>query len=288
MGYRPPVTTTPAIHSRAPLAGTRQSSARALLLVLLGEFVWPSLDPVWSSTLLKALADLDVEPNAARKALQRTSETGLIEAERDGRRVRWTITPGGFRTLQAGDQRVFRWDARDTSWDGRWLMLSVSVPEKQRKLRHHLQSRLTWAGLGSPVPGEWLTPHWERAEDVADVVRSLNLVDQAHMFIGTPGPLTDERRLVERAWDLDELAAEYQHFIDTFGSVNPPTDRDCLRERVALTQSWRRFPYLDPDLPKQFLPTNWPGHEASRVFRDRHNALEVRSLRHWNKLASSA
>lgn len=272
--------------NRTSLLGTRPSSARALLLVLLGEFVWPSVKPVWSATLLRALADLDVEPNAARKALQRTADSGFIAPEREGRRVRWTITEDGFRTLSAGDERVLQWDSRDTRWDGRWLIVSVSVPERQRRLRHHLQSRLFWAGLGSPVPGQWITPHWERADEVAKIIRDLDLDDQAHMFIGAPGPIADERRLVAQSWDLDELAADYRGFIDAFAGLNPRSDLECMRARVALTQDWRRFPYLDPDLPKQFLPAEWPGHDAARVFRDRHNAFRVRSLRHWNRISA--
>ena len=33
-------------------------------------------------------------------------------------------------------------------WDGRWLVLSVPIPETQRRLRHRLRTRLTWLGLG--------------------------------------------------------------------------------------------------------------------------------------------
>jgi len=53
----------------------RPSSARALLLVMIGEFVWPSGQPAWSSTLLSGLAEFDIEPSAARKALHRPART---------------------------------------------------------------------------------------------------------------------------------------------------------------------------------------------------------------------
>ncbi len=53
--------------ARNPLGGVRPSSARALLLVMIGEFVWPAGLPAWSSTLLSGLAEFDIEPNAARK-----------------------------------------------------------------------------------------------------------------------------------------------------------------------------------------------------------------------------
>jgi phenylacetic acid degradation operon negative regulatory protein len=138
--------------ARASLGGVRSSSARALLLVVLGEFVWPRKRPVWSSTLGRALADLDVEPNAARKALQRTAQTGITEIDRNGRRARWSVTSEGNCMLVAGHERMWAWENRDTAWDRRWLVLSVTVPESQRRLRHHLQSRLAWAGMGTLQP----------------------------------------------------------------------------------------------------------------------------------------
>lgn len=268
----------------SPLGSSRPDGAKALLLVILGEFVWPGGQPVWSSILLDALAELDVEPNAARKALHRTSESGLIVAHREGRRVKWSVTPRGDRILSAGYERTYGWDTRDTSWDGRWLLLSVTVPESLRNLRHHLQTRLTWAGLGSPTPGQWLTPHWERGDEVARIVTELGLGDQAHSVVGAIGPVGDEHRLVQTAWDLDRLGLEYADFIATYAGMRPTTDRDCFRSRVALVQDWRRFPYVDPDLPKQFLPAAWPGFEATRVFRDRYNAWKARSTRHWRRL----
>jgi hypothetical protein len=138
--------------ARNPLGSVRPSSARALLLVMIGEFVWPAGQPAWSSTLLSGLSEFDIEPNAARKALHRIAATGVTESRREGNRVRWSVTPKDDGILRAGWERTYGWHARDTEWDGRWLVLSVTVPESQRKLRHHLQNRLLWAGLGSPAP----------------------------------------------------------------------------------------------------------------------------------------
>src|SRR5690606_23734936 len=45
-------------------------SAPALLLVILGEFVLPRRQPVWSSTLIRALGECGVEAVAARNASQ--------------------------------------------------------------------------------------------------------------------------------------------------------------------------------------------------------------------------
>jgi phenylacetic acid degradation operon negative regulatory protein len=33
---------------------------------------------------------------------------------------------------------------------------------------------------------------------------------------------------------------------------------------------WRKFPFLDPDLPNEMLPPGWPRSRARRVFEARH------------------
>jgi phenylacetic acid degradation operon negative regulatory protein len=33
-----------------------------------------------------------------------------------------------------------------------------------------------------------------------------------------------------------------------------------------LVHQWRRFPFLDPDLPVDLLPADWPAPEAARRF----------------------
>ena len=48
------------------------------------------------------------------------------------------------------------------SWDGRWLLLVLRVPEQRRELRHQLTTQLAWAGFGSLGNGLWITPHVDR------------------------------------------------------------------------------------------------------------------------------
>jgi phenylacetic acid degradation operon negative regulatory protein len=280
------VTSSPPL-ARNPLGTARPSSARALLLVVIGEFVWPAGQAAWSATLITALSEFGIEPNAARKAMQRTSAMGIMSSGRHGNRVRWSVAPRGDRILSSGWERTYGWHTRDTGWDGRWLVLSVTVPESQRKLRHHLQSRLAWAGLGSPVPGEWLTPHAERAAQVAEIVRDLELEGQAHSFTGELGPLGDPTRLVRAAWDLDGLRDDYERFVETYARLEPQTDSEHFRARVQLVQDWRRFPYLDPDLPAAFLPGSWPGPEASRLFTERYEGWKQASARYWASAVSA-
>ena len=150
------MTQPPVTPSRRREVGS--ASARSLLLTVLGEFVHPRRSSVWTATLLEALGALGVEEKSARQSLTRTANEGVLTSTRHGRRVLWELTPQGAELLEEGTRRIYGFMRERHPWDGRWLVLSVPIPETQRQLRHRLRTRLTWLGLGSPTSGLWVTP----------------------------------------------------------------------------------------------------------------------------------
>ena len=64
---------------------------------MLGEFVLPRAEQVWTQVLLDVLSGLGVESKSARQALARTAAEGLLVSGRAGRRVRWSLTAAGHR-----------------------------------------------------------------------------------------------------------------------------------------------------------------------------------------------
>jgi phenylacetic acid degradation operon negative regulatory protein len=263
--------------------GAGTPSARSLLLTVLGEFVLPQAAPAWTQALVSALAEVGIEEKAARQALSRTAAEGLLVAERDGRRVRWQLTPSGTELLTDGAERIYGFGRSVDGWDGRWLVLTVSVPETQRRLRHSLRTRLTWAGLGSPVPGLWVTPDVSKGKEVASVVESLGV--EAFSFVGRFGEVGDYRRLVAEAWRLDEVEQRYAQFLATWGGATRGSNRAAhFRSQVQLVQQWRVVPFLDPGLPAQLLPEDWPGPAAAEYFRTAHGFFHSDAQAHWARL----
>ncbi len=263
---------------------TGLASARSLLLTVLGEFVLPAAAPVWTGALVGALASVGVEEKAARQALSRTSAEDLLVAERDGRRVRWHLTGAGTRLLADGADRIYGFGRQVEQWDGRWLVLAVSVPETQRQLRHRLRTRLTWAGLGSPLPGLWVTPDAGKEKEVAAAVAELGV--EAYSFTGAYGLVGDQQRVVSTAWQLDEVERRYTDFLAAF--ADPDAGEGAFAAQVALVQSWRRFPFLDPALPAALLPSTWPGPAAAALFHARHDAWHAAAQAHWATLCADA
>jgi phenylacetic acid degradation operon negative regulatory protein len=158
------------------------------------------------------------------------------------------------------------------------------VPENARPLRQKLRVRLGWAGLGSVNGTTWVTPRVDREHEARRVLDELGLLEGSWSFVAGAAGIGDERSLTRSAWDLDAIEARYEDFLELAARRRPRTDRQALVAQVRLVQEWRRFPLLDPGLPRELLPPRWSGHRAAEVFRERHAAWAPRAQIAWAEL----
>jgi phenylacetic acid degradation operon negative regulatory protein len=265
--------------SRRHAAGAE--SARGLLLTVLGEFVLPAGGVAWTSAVIDVLGRLGVEEKATRQALMRTATDGWLASERVGRRTRWRLTPAGQRLLTEGTERIYGFRAALPGWDGRWLLVLARAPETDRAARHHLRTRLTWAGLGNAAPGVWISPHAERVAEVESVLAGAGLAG-AQVFVAEHGGRGDLAAMVRQAWDLAGIEARYRQFLAEFAT---PAG-DPLTRLVELVHAWRRFPAVDPELPTALLPPRWSGIRAATLFRRRHAGWSAAAATDWTRLTA--
>jgi phenylacetic acid degradation operon negative regulatory protein len=276
-------------HGKRPAVSRRReigsASARSLLMTMLGEFVLPRGGPVWTQVLVSALALFGVEDKSARQALARTAAEGWLASERVGRQVRWSLTSPGQRLLSEGARRIYSFGRDEVEWDGRWLLLLVSVPESQRDLRHRVRSQLNWAGFGSPAPGVWVSPHASQQTEGQRILADAGVDSSALSFVASYGQIGGQDMLVARSWDLGALEQRYEDFIDEFTGLDPVNGQAALVAQTRLVHEWRRFPFLDPRLPAQLLPENWSGAKAADLFHARHADWHPAAQRYWERLA---
>jgi phenylacetic acid degradation operon negative regulatory protein len=253
-------------------------AARSALLTLLGEFVLPAPSQgVWHQTLINALCALDYKTQAARQALARSVTAGWLRTERHGRRSRVHLTPGTAAMLSAGAERIYGF-GEPWAWQGHWLLVVLRVPEERREIRHQVRTRLAWEGFGSLGGGLWISPHVEREEGLRAMTGDES-VAEILTFHAELGAIGDPARVVADAWDLDRVAEVYREFISQFGRLRPKTPEATFRAQALLVHAWRKFPFLDPDLPETMLPRAWPRSRAHDVFRERHA--------HWHEPAQA-
>jgi phenylacetic acid degradation operon negative regulatory protein len=263
-------------------------SARSLLLTVLGEYVLASSEPVWTAALIGVLAEFDVAEKTARQAVARAAAEGWIAGQRQGRLVRWALTDSGRKLLTEGAQRIYSFGQEHIAWDGRWLVLMITVPQSARDVRHRLRTRLAWAGLGPLPSGIWICPDPGREAEVATILADLGLDAGAMSFVASHGSIGTQSSLVGLAWDLAAVEASYQEFIDTFTAPEPATGAQALTAQTLLVHEWRRFPFIDPQLPRELLPAAWLGTQAADLFRARHGEWRGAATEYWNALASGA
>lgn len=258
------------------------ASARGMLLTLLGEFVLPGDGTAWTSAVLAVFGRLGVAEKATRQALMRTSNAGWLTAQKVGRRTRWQLTAAAKELLTEGAERIYSFGpAQD--WDGHWVLVQVRIPETDRRARRVVRTRLAWAGFGSLGPGLWISPHSERQQEAIRVLNEARVAGDAHVFVARRTGLSDTKAMVAAAWDLPEIGAEYDRFVAEFRAQTPG---DVLIRQLGLVHAWRRFPSLDPALPRQLLPARWSGIRAAQLFADRHELWLADSRREWERLNS--
>lgn len=264
-----------------------------LIFTLFGEFILARGGSIWTSSLLSLLDHLGVGERAARTTLSRMSRKGWLTARKEGRRSCYSLTPRGWSLLIQGEKRIFEPPLKE--WDGMWHILLFSLPEKKRSLRHAFRARLPWLGFGQLAPNTWVSPHNRRTEIIA-LGNELGIQNHIEMFSGIHTGLSNDQRLVQRCWDLPNLAAQYKNFVARFekeylkckNNGTGQTPDECFVRRFWLTYHFQNFPRIDPNLPAALLPPDWIGFKARQLFNDYRSLLETPANKFVDELVGSA
>jgi phenylacetic acid degradation operon negative regulatory protein len=264
------------------------ASARALLLTVLGEFAFPYNEAVWTTALIRVLGGLGVEMYAARQAIARSADAGWIESERSGRTVRWRMTAKGREVVEDGLARSATFLERQRAWDGNWLVLIVSVPQRERTMRKRLYGGLTWLRMGNPTPGVWLTPHVGAVDELRSLIDRFGLAESALAFVGRAQNVgMNDAQIVRKAWNLSELADQYRALLARYATYHPATSDEVMLSHLRLRNLLQIFMRLDPQLPEELVP-DWIGHDAAELFRTRREQWSGAARERWQELMREA
>nr|WP_042185248.1 PaaX family transcriptional regulator C-terminal domain-containing protein [Kibdelosporangium sp. MJ126-NF4]CEL16646.1 Phenylacetic acid degradation operon negative regulatory protein paaX [Kibdelosporangium sp. MJ126-NF4]CTQ89002.1 Phenylacetic acid degradation operon negative regulatory protein paaX [Kibdelosporangium sp. MJ126-NF4] len=265
-----------------------------LVMTLLGAHLQPRERQAWSGGLVELLGDFGFSAGAARVALTRLVRRQLLAKVKDGRLVHYTVTPRSAAVFEEGDTRIFALGRgvtepipaeRASTGRTQWTVLWHAIPEDEKVARTRLVRRLRFLGFGPAQDGTWIAPH-DREREVAVLLRDLGVERYAGVLLGSPAASLDFGSFVNRVWDLDDLAARYQAFVEQFGGHDPGrlSDREALLLRTRVTHQFRQFPFVDPELPSCLVAP--PAHRADavRLFHDLYTALAPAAMRHFDEV----
>lgn len=247
----------------------RPGSTTSLLRTVLGGAVRELGGWVASGALVTLMGELGVPPDRSRTAVSRLKAKGVVAADpRQGVRG-YVITPAAAEMFTRGDRRIFH--PRQMADGDAWCLVSFSVPESEREVRHQLRRRLGWIGAGTVAGGLWICPAY-LTDEVEQIVADLELTGRVTIFLaGSVRGIGDLRAAAARWWDLPALAALHEAFLTSHAAAiaafhADPQPRTAFRTWITALDAWRPIPYLDPGLAPALLPRDWPGRRSIPLF----------------------
>ena len=245
--------------------------AKSLIVTVWGDALAPHGGGVWLAGLIRLMAPFGINDRLVRTSVFRLARDGWLEGESHGRVSRYQLTPDGARRFDDAHRRIY--DRPGDDWQGEWeIVLVDAVPAARRA---PLRDELAWAGFGELAVHAFIRPR-ESGRPLPSALAHAGVAEHAVVARATdfPGtrPLAD---VVQRAWNLDALAADYRHFLHRFGAVIERFAADglhdpaqCFMVRTLLIHAYRRVLLRDPLLPAALLPLDWPGAAAYALCRD--------------------
>lgn len=257
------------------------------VMTFFGVYARPAGKAIPVAAVVKLLVELNAEASSVRSSISRLKSRGVLVPRMTAAGTGYAIADNLEPHMKAGDERIFA--PRATSVNDPWLLISFSVPERERHQRHRIRIGLNRLGFGTVGSALYIGPVRLRIE-VEEYIREHGLWDYVELFTCQPSEHVDLRTKLARWWDLDALGKEYQDFVTPYqpeairwrnlvrdGAVDA---EDAFRAYIPMLTQWRRLPYLDPGLPIEFLPDNWIGISARKVFSDLHRLLAPLASRH--------
>lgn len=261
------------------------SNSQDMVFTLYGDYIRHHGGEAWTGSLIELLGLLGLSEQAVRSTLSRMSRKGWLERCRSGRHSFYSQTSKLLALLEEGARRIFY--PRQDPWEGRWYLLTYSIPESKRDLRRNLRNRLLWLGFGALHQATWISPRDLRPE-VNEIVDSLNIHAHVELFTAEHCGFSSDEEIVARCWNLKELNDYYGDFIAHYDPAFQECQAqlmtgdglklsDCFVQRFMLVHEYRSSLYVDPNLPPELLPDDWLGHRAAQLFQQYRDLLSEKA-----------
>ena len=236
------------------------------ILILIEDFGYAFFNPrrMWKD-LIFGQASLA----GCRTTISRLTKEGYIEKIKRGNKIFFRICEKGREYLSSLPQLD---KVTHPKWDGNWRLVSFDIPEEDHKGRDYLRGRLRGLGFGQLHRSVWISPH-DLLPQVNKMLELHGFRDFVWTFEGQLSGGEIPKELISAAWpQLEEINQSYRRFVsrwvEELKRVASKSDSKIpgVLYRLAETELASTV-FLDPQLPVQFLPSDWSLENAYSVLR---------------------
>jgi phenylacetic acid degradation operon negative regulatory protein len=265
-----PTTVTTALVNR--FRRQRPLRGGSLVITVFGDSIAPRGGEIALASLIRIAAPFGLTERLVRTSVGRLAAKGWLEGRRYGRLGYYRLSATGAARFAEATRRIYG-DAPD-EWDGHWTLI-LAAPGLGRSLHQELR----WLGFGLVLPGVLAHPS-HAPQSASQRLRELGVLDEVSVMRAATLRGRSSQALVERGWDLADLARGYRRFIEMFkplptapGLLKRTTPPSSFVIRTLLIHEYRKVLLRDPLLPKALLPADWPGGVAHRLCSDLYRPL---------------
>lgn len=230
------------------------ASASGTLRAILSQFALEPGLSIPTRAMLALMQTLDVSADAARQALSRAARRGAVARPPESVRGQVQLTADGRSALSMMADGLEPGRAEPT-WDGTWSLVVVHAGASTAQ-PHRVRNELLLEGLGGLGNGVWITPHGDRSERLVALMKnnpSLRLMSGRATF-----DHPSNADIVEQAWDLTSLRAEWTRFGSDISALTAHTDEARFAAWISLVRHWLYVARLDPGIPREACGDRWP------------------------------
>lgn len=231
---------------------TPQISPRTVIEAFLPPTGSAPLDVIYDTANLVGLADQPV-----RLALRRLVANGDIEQTGRGRAGTVSLTNSGRRRLDRDRQSLalaFAQDAGDAPWDGRWRLIAVTTPERERAVRDALRRGLHELGAVAISTSLYVSPH-DLATELPDEVRPY-LSTATTKDLNVRGA-TSAQAIAEALWPSEPTIAAYSTLDKALHRDTSHTGLPTVVRMLLLADALELAIREDPLLPPELREAPW-------------------------------
>ncbi|WP_106496352.1 phenylacetic acid degradation operon negative regulatory protein PaaX [Lentibacillus sp. Marseille-P4043] len=269
----------------------KQFNTRSMIFTLYGDYIRHYGNAIWIGSLIRLLEEFGHNEQSVRAAISRMNKQGWVQSEKVGNKSYYSLTEDGKARMEEASKRIYK--SKSPSWDGKWRMLVYTIPEEKRHLRDELRKELVWSGFGLLSNSCWITPN-PLEEQINRLVTKYEIGEYVSFFRSTYEGMSSNEDLVTKCWDIDDVNERYSQFIQEYSQKyvidknkiekGEMSEGSCFVECALLVHQFRKFLFIDPNLPEELLPAKWLGDSASSLFADYYQLLQKPATRFFESV----
>lgn len=269
---------------------------QSLLFTIFGVYMRKHENEIWVGSLTRILGEFGMTEQAVRAAISRMQKQGWLESRKVGNRSFYSMSSRGKERLLEAAGRIYKFESG--AWDKKWCIVSYSIPEDRRHLRDEFRRELNYLGFGMLTNSTWISPN-PLFNRVQEIVKVHEISKYVEVFYADHLAWSNPKQLIKKCWNMDEINLAYRNFIDQYlpryedflqkqKTSEQIDDSYCFVEATNLVHEYRKFLFIDPDLPEDLLPEVWLGAEADQLFKNYNAMLFPGAVRFFEQVYESA